>query len=192
MRRQSARVPATASGAPASKVRRIALAAGLTACLLGTGSTALAASAAPAPGKIRVFISGVSDTKSSITATGAIGDHGTALSIDANGKVDGNGNFEKVTLEHGGFRIDTTQLNKIVMQAFGHAAINQANCSLALTARGTTTIEDGTGAYAGITGKATLSFVFAGAFPKTAKGCDTSKDPISYLTGVGSGSVSFT
>ncbi len=172
-------------------VRRIALSAGLTTCLLGAGSTALAASATPSPGKIRVFLTGVSDTKADITITGAIGDHGTGISEDANGKVDANGNFEKVTLKQGGFRIDATVLDKKSTQAFEHTPINPANCSLAVTATGSTIIEDGTGAYAGITGKVTVTFVFAGAFPKTAKGCDMSSDPITYQGGTGSGSVSF-
>jgi hypothetical protein len=43
---------------------------------------------------------------------GAIGDYGTAVSQDKNGKPDLNGVFEKFTLKQGGFTVDATVLDE--------------------------------------------------------------------------------
>jgi hypothetical protein len=43
---------------------------------------------------------------------GAIGEYGTAVNVDKNGKVNPNGNFVKVKLKKGTFEIDSTALNK--------------------------------------------------------------------------------
>jgi len=50
--------------------------------------------------------------------------------------------------------------------------INTTNCSVALIGTAATKVEDGTGAYAGITGKVAITITFAGIAPKTAKGCN--------------------
>ena len=78
------------------RVGKLAIAVGATACVLGAGSAALAAST-PKGGKIRVFVTDTSATKGKILVTGTIGDYGTTISQDANGKADPSGNFEKVT-----------------------------------------------------------------------------------------------
>lgn len=173
------------------KVGKLAMAVGATACVLGVGSTALAAST-PKGGKVRVFVTNTSATKGKILITGAIGDYGTTVSQDANGKADANGNFEKVTLKHGGFLVDGTALNKKLNSA--KPTFNKTNCSFAFTGTGPTTVEDGTGAYAGITGKVAITITFAGLAPQTAKGCNLANNAPTlggYQSITGAGSVSF-
>jgi hypothetical protein len=173
------------------RVGKLAMAVGVSSCLLGAGTTALAAST-PKGGKIRVFVTNTSDTKGKILITGAIGDYGTTVSQDANGKVDPNGDFEQVTLKHGSFLVDGTALNKKLNSA--KPTINKSNCSIAFTGTGPTTVEDGTGAYAGITGKVAITVTFAGIAPKTAKGCNLAGNAPTYggyQSITGTGSVSF-
>jgi hypothetical protein len=174
------------------RVGKLAAVVGVTACALGAGSVALAASSTPQGGNIRVFVTSTSGPKSKILITGAIGDYGTGVSQDANGKVDGNGGFEKVTLKQGSFIVNATALNKKLNSA--KPTINRTNCSLAFTGTGSATVGNGTGAYAGITGKITLTVTFAGIAPKTAKGCNFNANPpagASYQSITGTGSVSF-
>jgi len=173
------------------RVGKLAIAVGATACVLGAGSAALAAST-PKGGKIRVFVTNTSSTKGKILITGAIGDYGTTVSQDANGKVDPNGDFEKVTLKHGGFIVNATGLNKKLNS--GKPTINTTNCSFAFTGTGPTTIGDGTGAYAGISGTVAITVTFAGIAPKTAKGCNLANNAPTfgaYESITGTGSVSF-
>jgi hypothetical protein len=173
------------------RVGKLALAVGVTACLLGAGPAALAAST-PKGGKIRVFVTNTSATKAKILITGAIGDYGTTVTQDANGKVDPNGAFQKVTLKHGGFIVDATALNKKLNSS--KPTVNTTNCSIVFSGTAQTTVEDGTGAYAGITGKVAITITFAGIAPKTAKGCNLANNAPTFgqyqsITGIGS--VSF-
>ena len=48
--------------------------------------------------------------------------------------------------------------------------INKSNCSFSFTGTGPTTLGDGTGAYAGITGNIAITVTFAAIAPKTASG----------------------
>ena len=173
------------------RFRTLATAVGVTACALGAGSTAVAASSQQG-GKIRVFVTNTSASKAKILITGAIGDFGTAISQDANGKTDPNGNFEKVKLKHGGFLVNATALNKKVNSV--KPTINRTNCSISLSGTGPATIGSGTGAYAGISGKISITITFAGIAPKTAKGCNIGQNAKlsgQYQSITGSGNVSF-
>jgi hypothetical protein len=173
------------------RVGKLAAVVGVTACALGVGSVALAAST-PQGGKIRVFVTNTSATKGKILITGAIGDYGTTISEDANGKTDPNGNFEKVTLKQGGFLVNATGLNNKLNHA--KPTINRANCSIVFSGTGPATIGNGTGAYAGITGNVAITITFGGIAPKTAKGCNfgqNAKIGGAYQSITGSGSVSY-
>jgi hypothetical protein len=171
------------------RVAKLVTAVGVTACVLGAGSATVAA-ATPQGGKIRVFVTNTSATKGKIVITGAIGDYGTTVSQDANGKVDANGAFEKVTLKQGGFIVNGTALNKVLNHA--KPTVNKANCSFSFTGTGPTTIGSGTGAYAGISGKISISVTFAEIAPKTAKGCNFNGNGLAgYQSITGTGSVSF-
>jgi hypothetical protein len=173
------------------RVGKLATAVGATACLLGAGSVAVAASH-PKGGKVRVFVTNTSATKGKILITGAIGDYGTTLSEDANGKVDPNGAFEKVKLKHGGFIVDATALNKKLNHS--KPVFNKSNCSVVFSGTGPVTLGNGTGAYTGIAGTIRITVTFAGILPRTAKGCDTSPNAPthgSYNSITGTGTVSF-
>jgi hypothetical protein len=174
------------------RVQKIAVAVGIGACLVGPSAVASAATSPQSGGKIRVFITNQTPTKAKILITGAIGDYGKTISEDANGKPDPNGNFEKVTLKQGGFLVNGTALNKKLNSS--PPEINKANCSLAFTGTGPTTVEDGTGTYAGISGKIAITVTYAGIAQKTAKGCNMSNNAPFYgqyqsITGIGN--VSF-
>jgi hypothetical protein len=176
------------------RIRNIALAAAVSACVLSTSGAALADSA-PTSGKIHFFVTYQTPTRAKILFTGAMADYGTAISQDANGKVDPNGNFEKVTLKQGGLVVDTTDLTKAVQKQFSKDKINTGNCSLAFVGSGPSTIERGTGAYAGIRGKVTLTLTIAGIAPKKNDNCDLSENSPIYgqyqgVTAVGTVSFS--
>jgi hypothetical protein len=171
------------------RVGKLATVVGVTACVLGAGSATVAA-ATPQGGKIRVFVTNTSSTKGKILITGAIGDYGTTVSQDANGKADPNGDFEKVTLKQGGFIVNGTALNKKINST--KATTNKDNCSYSVSVTGPVTLGNGTGAYAGISGKVMITLTFGGIGPKTAKGCSMNgKQLAGYQSITGAGSVSF-
>jgi hypothetical protein len=180
------------------KAFRTAAAVAVAGTVLAGGSLALAAGspttgAAAHGGPIKVFVVNTTATKGTITITGAIGDFGTALSTDKNGKPDANGTFERLTLRHGGLVIDASGLN----QVFAHLQpnFNKENCSLSFTATGPTKILSGTGEYAGATGKVMVTVNFAGIAPKTKSGkCNTANNAPtlgSFNVVTGKGSISF-
>ena len=178
------------------KAFRTAAAVAVAGTVLASGSLALAAAgsgSASKGGKVKVFVTNTSQTKGKITITGAIGDYGTIVSTDKNGKVDPNGSFERAHLKQGGLVIDTTGLNKVF--AHIHPQFNHANCSLSFAATGPVKIASGTGAYAGATGNAKVTVYFAGIAPKTKSGkCNTANNAPtfgSYNSVIGSGTISF-
>jgi hypothetical protein len=136
-------------------------------CLTGAGATALAATG-PAGGPIQVFVTNISSTKAKILITGAIGDYGTTLTVDKNGKVDANGAYQKVTLKKGGFWINATALNNKLNKA--QPVTNKATCSLVFTGSAATTPFDGTGAYQGIAGSVKITVTFAGISSRFTSG----------------------
>jgi hypothetical protein len=147
---------------------KAALGAVVVGCTFAGGSAALAAGSTPTPGKIKVFVSTVNNTKSKILITGAIGDYGTGVSTDKNGKADANGAFQKVTLKQGGFVVDATAFNK----ALNHVSpqTNKTNCSLVFAGSGPGSLENGTGLYKGIGGTVTITATFAGIAPRFTSG----------------------
>lgn len=177
------------------RVHKFAIGAGAIACLLGTATAAAGAAPAPSGGPIRVFITKQTSTRDKVLVTGAIADYGTEVAENANGKVDPNGDFEKVTLKQGGFIVDGTALTKAIQKQFSKQRINPTNCSLAFTGTGPSTIGSGTGAYAGISGQVRITLTVAGIAPKTKKGeCNLSESGVlygSYQGVTATGTVSF-
>jgi hypothetical protein len=147
---------------------KAALGAVAVGCTFAGGSAALAASTTPTPGKIKVFVTEVNNTKSKVLVTGAIGDYGTGVSTDKNGKVDPNGAFQKIVLKQGGFVVDATGLNTALNHGSPH--INKASCSSVFSGSGPGTLENGTGLYKGIGGKLTITVTFAGIAPRITSG----------------------
>jgi hypothetical protein len=121
--------------------------------LLIGGTSALGAGAASTPkgGSVHVLVEPTgSGTGGKILFTGAIGDLGTTVNIDQNGKPDPNGNYGKVTLSKGTLEVNITALKAKANSA--SPAFNKATCSATISVTAPITLLDGTGLYAGISG----------------------------------------
>jgi hypothetical protein len=149
-------------------------------------------------GTLSVWATPGSGAVATIVITGAIGDYGTATTIDQNGKVDANGNYVKVALKKGGFEINSTALNKKV-NAAPPESDNATTCSFVFGGTSPVTVFDGTGAYAGISGTVQVTETFAGIGPRITSGknkgqCNMSNSaqPIAFYGSItGAGTVSF-
>ena len=95
---------------------------------------------------------------------GVIEDYGTATTIDKNGKVDDNGDYVNVVLKHGGFEVNSVELNKITNAAPPIMA-NATTCSVEFGGSGPVTLFNGTGMYTGISGTLHVTEKFAGVGP---------------------------
>jgi len=133
-----------------------------------------------------------------IVLAGAIGDWGTAVSIDENGKPDENGNYVKVTLRKGTFEIDSTALNRKTANPRPQIASN-TTCSVSVTGSAPVTLLDGTGLYTGITGTVDATLTFTGVGGRYKNGAKKgqcqqgSGKPLAMLgTVTGHGTVQFT
>jgi hypothetical protein len=156
-----------------------------------------AAAAAPAGGPIALYGSVDNGGSQKIVVVGAIGDYGTAISIDKNGKVDPNGNFVKVKLKKGTFEIDTTVLNKTLNNPNPQIE-SHATCSAGFSGSGPVKFLNGTGLYKGISGTANVTLTFAGvgsrykSGPKKGQCKDGDPSPHAQIGFVsGQGNVSF-
>ena len=134
--------------------------------------------------------------------TGALGDSGSGISVDANGTADpGNGTEQQFMLVHGSFRVSAQALDKKVGSAFNSFRPNSSTCSGTITVTGTAAIVSGsgTGAYVGITGSFTVTFLYAAILPKITSGknkgqCNESNNAQSIGSAqviTGSGTVSY-
>lgn len=139
------------------RARVAAVMAGFAAVLV---LAAVATAASSAGGNIRLFVAGTGNVRQSVLVAGAIGDDGTATSVDANGKPDPNGNFEALKLQNGSLLVDATSFN-----AAGNSArpvvASAKTCSFAVSWSGTASIVSGTGPYNGVTGTLKLHGTFA-------------------------------
>jgi len=181
------------------RVARAAIGGLVLGCAVAgsVGGTAQAASAAPSNGQISVYATPSNGAKSKIVITGVIGDYGTALSVDKNGKTDQNGNFVVITLKKGTFKVDSTALNQVTNNL--QPAVNAATCSATGTGSGPVTLMDGTGLYAGISGTLNMTTTFAFIGPPFKSGskkgqCNLSNNaqPLAqYGSITGSGTVTF-
>jgi hypothetical protein len=156
-----------------------------------------AAAAAPAGGKIQLYVTGINSARQPILFAGAIGDYGTAISETKAGKVDTNGNYVHIILKKGTFLVNATKLNG---SKNGKALITDtATCSFVYRIIGPVTISAGTGAYAGISGTATVTIVFGGVGPYYTSGakkgqCNQSQNANpsgQYQSITGAGTVKF-
>lgn len=176
------------------------LAAGAAAAILGVavpGSAALAAGAATTTGTAKVWVTPSATTTSAkhpgkVLFTGVIGDYGTSQTVTATGKATRKSTYKLLKLKKGTITVSTAQFTKALTSASPSTA-SQSNCSFVVSATAPVTIVKGTGAYAGITGKLTLTGTFAAVLPKAKSGaCTTKGKPLSsYISIAGSGTVSF-
>ncbi len=168
------------------------------------GLTAVPATAATmmTTGTVQVWVTpnttNVNSAVDKIMLTGVIGDYGTSTNINKNGTVNSNGNYAKVALQHGGFEVNLTTLNKVTNNAPPLMA-NSTNCSVVFGGTGPVTLFDGTGAYAGITGTITITEKFAAIGAKYTSGakkgqCNMGNNvaPVAFTGTInGTGKVSF-
>jgi hypothetical protein len=139
----------------------------LGAAVGGGSAFASRAATTPAGGAFYIHATGNNGPAGTIIITGAIGDYGTTLSIDRNGKTDSNGNFVKITLHNGTFEVNSTVLNAKTNHA--RPMVDTSTCSFRFAGTGPVTLFNGTGLYKGIKGKAliTVSYGAVGALYKS-------------------------
>jgi hypothetical protein len=92
--------------------------------------------------------------------TGAVGDHGQAVSVYPDGRIDPEHDHDlSLRLTRGSFLLDEAVLHKRIVTAFGHWPGNPATCSghVSVTAPVPVVAGSGTGAYRGVTGTFTLT-----------------------------------
>jgi hypothetical protein len=163
------------------------------------GGSALASRAAntPAGGAVYIHATGNNGPAGTIIITGAIGDYGTTLNIDKDGKTDNNGNYVKITLHKGTFEVNSAALNAKTNHA--RPIFDTTTCSFRFAGTGPVTLFNGTGLYKGIKGKVliTISYGAVGSLKKSGphKGqCNLSNNAptlAQYAAITGPGTVSF-
>jgi hypothetical protein len=162
-------------------------------------SPTLAGATSPSGGEVSLWATAnLTGTTSKIVVVGAIADSGVGTSVDKNGKLDPNGDFERIVFKKGSFVADATVLDQNASS--GQPTLDNAStCSFAFSASGPITLSNGKGAYAGISGtlKVTEQFVGIGPRYKTGKNkgaCNQSNNarPIAGAGAIsGTGTVAF-
>ena len=119
-----------------------------------TSDTASRARSVPAPvpvlGETSVHLTDYTDNDSatsSVTLTGAVGDHGSAERDDGKGRLD-------LELSRGTFQLDIADLDGRLLALMRRLAVNQHSCSSETTASARAPIvpSSGTGAYSAVSG----------------------------------------
>lgn len=144
-----------------------------------------------------VYVYAVPGPTGTILLTGAIGDYGKTVNVNASGKVDPQGRYVKVTAKHGTFEINAVALN--VKLGNLQPTINKTTCSAEGAGTGSVSLLDGTGRYQGLSGTLNVTATFAFIGPTFMSGkhkgqCNLSNsaqplDQYSWITG--SGTVKF-
>ena len=164
----------------------------------GTSAFGAGASSTPAGGSIKLYATpSLNGSGGTVLLTGAIGDNGTTLNIDQDGKPDTNGNYVKVTLKKGAFEINKTTLDAKAKNVTPTGDL--ATCSGGFSVTAPVTLLDGTGHYKGITGTVKVTLTYAFVLPRFASGkhkgqCNEGKNvpPVALYDSVkGSGTVQF-
>lgn len=119
-------------------------------------------------GTVQLFSTPTNGVRNALTLTGVIGDYGTGLEMTGAGAPSVSGNFVKLTLHQGTFKINKTKLDQKLNRE--SPALNQATCSGQLKVAAPVTVFDGTGLYEGITGSIDVTVEFALVLPKFASG----------------------
>jgi hypothetical protein len=166
----------------------------LGALLLGaTAAFGATAHSSPAGGAIKVFATPGNGVTGKIVITGAIGDFGTTTNVTKSGKPNANGGYVKIKLQKGGFMVNSVALNKKLNSV--KPSTNTTTCSFSASGTAPVTLSQGTGQYAGISGKVKITVSFAFLAPRTASGqCNmknNAKPLAQYQSIQGTGHVSF-
>jgi hypothetical protein len=166
---------------------RVVVVGGAAAGLLAVVATGLPPSAqAASGGVVHVYESGSDVTGlGQDVFTGAFTDYG----VDHAGIAD-NGNINKIVLSKGSFEVNVAKLDN----SLAPTSNNQKTCTLVLKGEAPTTLLNGTGAYAGISGTITVTEKTALIFPKLSSGKCNESQTAKPLAGVywvsGEGTVS--
>ncbi|HXR54417.1 MAG TPA: hypothetical protein VN793_05150 [Acidimicrobiales bacterium] len=148
-----------------------------------------------AGGVVNVFAESNGSKPGRVVLTGAIGDSGSTLNVNAKGKADSKGTYIKLTLKQGTVEANLSVLYKLVDSA--SPTFSAATCSVYFAATSPVPLVVGTGAYHGVTGSVTLTFTVAAVLPRYASGknkgqCDVSANPTGEQVLVtGSGTIAF-
>jgi len=177
--------------------------AAVAGAALTSGGTMAASASTVTNGAVHVSVYGDGfGVGGTAVLSGAIGDSGSADSVDANGTPDPSTNTEELlALVQGSFRVSVVGLDKKIGSAFKNFQPNQRTCSGYVSATASVPIVagSGTGAYTGITGGFVLTFSLALVGPKYGSGkhegqCNNSNSasPVAQAMMVtGSGTVSY-
>jgi hypothetical protein len=171
-------------------------AAGTSLCL---AAVTLGASSA-AGGRVQVFITPSLTGKGGgpIIITGAIGDHGKSIKVNASGQPDPEGTYSLARLQYGSILFNTGPLKKAIQVGTQNASPNLATCSLQGSTTATVPIDSGTGQYSGISGSLKVRFTFAEVAGRYTRGpkegkCKLAAGPVAqWAVVVGAGSISLT
>lgn len=170
------------------------------ALLLGAvaGGLIPATSGAATGGPVKLYVTPSATTSpkhpGKVLFTGAIGDYGTAVSVNAAGKPTQNGTYRLARLKKGTILVDITTFQKALQAAFtSPSTYDPTNCSVSVSVTAPVSVVKGSGAYDGITGSLTLTGVFADISPRTKGGACTTKtatEPLAtYQSIAGSGTI---
>ena len=92
--------------------------------------------------------------------TGAIGDYGPAVTVYPDGRVDPQHTSQmRLSLTHGSFRLGIAALDKQIVKAYSHWPADRATCSgsISFTISAPVVPGSGTGMYAGISGRFSMT-----------------------------------
>jgi hypothetical protein len=129
---------------------------------MSTTATASLAAATATSGNTHITLYSVNSDgpRFSAIVTGAVGDHGQAVSVYPDGRVDPEHDHDlSLRLTRGSFLLDEASLDKRIVTAFRHWLGNPDTCSghTSATAPVPVVPGSGTGAYRGISGGFTLT-----------------------------------
>ncbi len=172
-----------------SKFRQV-LPVVLAAAILGASAGGAAAKGRTG-GPITWWATPTTTGANDVVIAGAIGDYGTSLTVDQNGKANPDGDFAKITLRKGTFRVNLTAFNAASKKA--GFPINKSSCSSHGAITAPVALSGGTGLYEGISGKGRMTLTVVWILASSGKHkCDGTKVLFQSQYLNGTGTVSFT
>lgn len=166
------------------------LMAGVAAATLVGVPVAVAGAAGQHGGKIQLFVWGAGKNPKAMIV-GAIGDYGTATSVDKNGKINPNGRYERLGLGKGSLLVDGKRFNAASNRA-RPSLTSKTTCSASFSFSAPAPIVSGTGRYKGASGTLMLHATFAGVSPRKHGKCPKNQNTgVGYLSVTGTGTVNF-
>jgi hypothetical protein len=159
------------------------------------GRTLAAKGGHPAGGTVHIIDYSINSDGPYLRAilTGAIGDYGPAVTVYPDGRVDPQHTSQmRLSLTHGSFRLGIAALDKQIVKAYSHWPADRATCSgsISFTISAPVVPGSGTGMYAGISGRFSMTVTIDEVDVKPV--CDgTSRFLSQVILMTGTGTVSF-